>query len=189
MKQAQFISLMSACLRVEEKTIKKTVRTLREAGLFTTGARGVNAPDMTPLDAVRVFIAAVASASPMRSVNDVKYFGKMVPALSGEVPDDTAALGINGQTTLEQFLVSVVENKAPEDACLYGELHVGDDGRASVSVESNQYILQQFYFEEGWKAASALGHVPHDGGIQRSGSCPLMVLHEIGFEMIGWEVD
>ena len=79
MKQAQFITLMSESLGVEEKTIKMIVRNLREAGLFTTGARGVNAPDIQPIDAVRVVIAVVASPSPGKAVRDVKYFGPLKP--------------------------------------------------------------------------------------------------------------
>lgn len=59
------------------KTVTVYARLLKEAGLLTTGARGRNAPDMTPLDAARLTLAMLTTDSPAESVERVKRFGKI----------------------------------------------------------------------------------------------------------------
>lgn len=58
-------------------SVKLYVRELREAGLLTTGARGVNAPHMTTLDAARLVIALLATDKPSECVERVKRFGQL----------------------------------------------------------------------------------------------------------------
>lgn len=53
------------------------VRELRTAGLLTTGARGVNAPAMTTLDAARVLIAFLVSDRPIDAPRTVRDFGAL----------------------------------------------------------------------------------------------------------------
>lgn len=69
--------MIAATFTVEEKTVKVYFRTLREGGLLTTGARGVNAPDMTPLDAARMTIALLACDGPSQAVERVQRFGQL----------------------------------------------------------------------------------------------------------------
>jgi len=59
------------------KTMVTYTRFMKQAGLLTTGARGVNAPHMTPLDAARVTIALLASDTPGQVVDRVKRFGSI----------------------------------------------------------------------------------------------------------------
>ncbi|MBB06342.1 MAG: hypothetical protein CML03_12665 [Pseudooceanicola sp.] len=75
MKSAAFIDAMAHVFDVQHKTMVTYTRFLKEAGLLTTGARGVNAPHMTPLDAARVTIALLASDAPGQAVARVKRFG------------------------------------------------------------------------------------------------------------------
>lgn len=187
MKQAPFISLTAGHLDVGEGSVKKVVRNLRDEKLFTTGPNGRGAPDMVGLDAVRVFIALVASNSPSRAVRDVQYFGALKPDLREAHPDDTEALGIDAETTLEQTLLSIVENRCPPNL-LWGELNLRDDGFAAISCNSKQPIYQEFYAKDRAARRSA-GFASRLSVIKREGTAPLGCLHEIGFELIGWEVD
>ncbi|WP_157982053.1 hypothetical protein [Oceanicella sp. SM1341] len=57
--------------------MKTVARFLKEAGLLTTGARGVNAPDMTARDAGRMTIALLGSDRPGRAVETVSAFGAL----------------------------------------------------------------------------------------------------------------
>ncbi|MEY8827666.1 hypothetical protein AB9K34_04485 [Sedimentitalea sp. XS_ASV28] len=75
MKSTAFIEAMAFELSVPQKTMVTYTRFLKEAGLLTTGARGVNAPHMTPLDAARVTIALLVSDTPGQAVERVKRFG------------------------------------------------------------------------------------------------------------------
>jgi hypothetical protein len=61
--------------RIPESKIALVVRELREAGLLTKGARGVNAARMTPLDAARVLIAVLVSDRPTDAPKAVRDFG------------------------------------------------------------------------------------------------------------------
>ncbi|MDJ0858638.1 MAG: hypothetical protein QNI90_18710 [Dinoroseobacter sp.] len=203
MKQAQFITLMSESLGVEEKTIRVIVRTLREAGLFTTGARGVNAPDITPLDAVRVVIAVVASTAPSRAVRDVLYFGSLKPDRREERTDYTKALGLDPDKTLEETLLDCMEDRFPDDAIIGGYIHLTDRGDAHIHIAHG---WQGYHQREQWQSIND-GFASYDRSrrkaaieaseaidriwntkVNRSAEFPLEGLCQIGSEMIGWEV-
>lgn len=77
MKSGPFIKMIAAAFTVEEKTVTVYARALKEAGLLTSGARGVNAPDMTPLDAARMTIALLACDGPSQAVERVRRFGQI----------------------------------------------------------------------------------------------------------------
>jgi hypothetical protein len=77
MKSASFISAMAHVFNVPHKTMVTYDRFLKEGGLLTTGARGVNAPHMTPLDAARVTIALLSTETPGQAVERVKRFGTL----------------------------------------------------------------------------------------------------------------
>lgn len=202
MKKSQFISLMSESLGVEEKTIGTIVRMLREAGLFTTGARGVNAPDMTTLDAVRVVLAVVASPFPHRAVRDVKYFGSLKPDLRVGIARESFSKHLNPDATLEEILVQCAENQMPYMALIAGYIELSETGGALLNFDSAWYpyhqreqlaaILAKHDDEaamrrahEAWEAGARIANVKVD----RSAKFHLERLHQIGFEILGWEVD
>lgn len=60
-----------------EDSVGVYIRKLREAGLFTTGARGVNAPATTPLDAARTLIAILGSEQSTRAAEIAQDFGRL----------------------------------------------------------------------------------------------------------------
>ncbi|MDP2087727.1 MAG: hypothetical protein Q8K20_21235 [Gemmobacter sp.] len=60
-----------------ESTATDYARRLKEAGLLSTGARGVNAPEMTPLDAARFLLAVLTTPSPAQCVERVQRFGQI----------------------------------------------------------------------------------------------------------------
>lgn len=65
-------------MRIPEQTAEVTMRIIREAGMMTTGARGVNAPDMTYLDAARTLIAQIVEDNPgRRATGHVMQFGRL----------------------------------------------------------------------------------------------------------------
>ena len=206
MKQAQFITLMSESLGVEEKTIRLIVRTLREAGLFTTGARGVNAPDITPLDAVRVVIAVVASPSPGRAVRDVKYFGALKPDRRDEEAASYWGLHwVDEEKTLESTLLDCLSNRVPYEEIFTGVLHLSERGEAHIVTDSGR---QDFHQREQWQAVIAEYSASNDNPknqavleaweamhrisntkVNRSAEISLAEMYQIGFEIVGWEVD
>lgn len=70
MKAGQLVNITSEAMEVPESAVRITMRNIREAGMLTSGARGVNAPDMTYLDAARVLIAQIADDNPGRRAPD-----------------------------------------------------------------------------------------------------------------------
>jgi hypothetical protein len=62
----------------EEAYVSGVARYLREAGLLTQGARGVNAPHALPLDAARLLIALMAGGKAKDAATVVRDFGPMV---------------------------------------------------------------------------------------------------------------
>lgn len=104
MKSGPFIKLVSASYKVEEKTVTMYARLLKNAGLFSMGARGINAPDMTPLDSARITIALLATDRPARCVERVRRFGALRYQPTRSQGPHPAALGICEGVTLEAVL-------------------------------------------------------------------------------------
>lgn len=107
MRSRAFIFLVAEAYAVEPKTVTIYARLLKEAGLLTSGARGVNAPDMTPLDAARITIALLATDKPGRCVEMLKRFA-LLPYIaglsSGAHPD---VWGISEGASLERVLTNL----------------------------------------------------------------------------------
>lgn len=77
MKSAAFNQMLAKELSMPEATVIIFARRLKEAGLLTTGARGRNAPEMTPMDAARMTIAMLTSDSALHCVDHVQRFGQI----------------------------------------------------------------------------------------------------------------
>ena len=76
MKHKAFTQIVASSCRIPQKTVALFVRHLKEAGLLTTGARGVNAPEMTTRDMARMVVALLATDRPNEAVAMVRRYGK-----------------------------------------------------------------------------------------------------------------
>lgn len=82
-------------------------RLLKEAGLITSGIRGVNAPHMHPRDAVRLTIALLATGTAAHAVRLYHRFASMtflVNRSNGPHPD---CFGVQDEATLEAVLLQM----------------------------------------------------------------------------------
>lgn len=106
MQKGPFIKFIADALAEDEKTVAIYVRELLNAGLLTTGARGVNAPHMLPLDAARVVTALLATDRPSQAVEMVKRYG----AMRAKADDASGYLAqlLADNPTLEQVMVRVI---------------------------------------------------------------------------------
>lgn len=77
MKQGKFITAISEAYRISYGTVRLFVRELNKAGLLTSGAHGVNAPDMTALDAARMTIAILGTDKPTQAAQAVETYGNL----------------------------------------------------------------------------------------------------------------
>ncbi|WP_234050738.1 MULTISPECIES: hypothetical protein [unclassified Xanthobacter] len=73
----QLVKAIAEATGVPEATVAVYTRVLRESGLITSGARGVNAPKMTTLDAARVLLAMIITDKPSRAAEAVSDFGSL----------------------------------------------------------------------------------------------------------------
>lgn len=73
MRIGPLISLISSTFGVPEATVIVIARALREAGWLTSGARGVNAPQMTSRDASRLSLALLTGESPASVVEEFEF--------------------------------------------------------------------------------------------------------------------
>lgn len=123
MQLGPFIQSISDNFGCDPSHVRQICRALREAGLLTTGARGVNAPHMTTLDAARVTIAVLAGSIPTTAVEEVRYWGELqVGAVRiGAVtrPGPYRATGPGEDETLENAVASIFK--------LYGDDKVVSD--------------------------------------------------------------
>lgn len=77
MKSAAFNKMIAHALTTPEASVINFARRLKEAGLLTTGARGRNAPEMTPMDAARLTLAILTTDSPLHCIERVLRFGQI----------------------------------------------------------------------------------------------------------------
>jgi len=75
MQSGPFIAATSAIYKVAAPTVREFARILKANELFSTGARGVNAPHMTPLDAARITLALLGTERPSQAAEVVRKFG------------------------------------------------------------------------------------------------------------------
>lgn len=99
MKHKAFTEIVAHSTEVPEKTVALFARTLKSAGLLTSGARGVNAPEMTPMDLARLLIALCATDRPKDAVEEVNWYRNLPCAEGGKV---TMQKYKNGQPTEER---------------------------------------------------------------------------------------
>lgn len=76
MKHNAFTELVAHATAVPHKTVAVFARNLKSAGLLTSGARGVNAPEMTLLDLTRMLIALCATDRPSDAVEMANRYCK-----------------------------------------------------------------------------------------------------------------
>lgn len=107
MKPGMFNKMIAEAYRVEEKTVVVFTRALKEEGLLTTGARGVNAPDMIPRDASRTTIALLATDKPTRAAEMVRRFGGLLYVPSKSSGDHPPEFGIRDGITFEEVLTAI----------------------------------------------------------------------------------
>lgn len=106
MQKGPFIKFIADALAEDEKTVAIYVRELLNAGLLTTGARGVNAPHMLPLDAGRVITALLATDKPSQAVEVVQRYG----AMRAKADDASGYLAhlLADNPTFEQVMVRII---------------------------------------------------------------------------------
>jgi hypothetical protein len=119
MTPGQLVKAMSIALDVPEEVVVQHDRNLVVAGLRTTGARGRNAPHVTPLDAARLFVATLGSVRTKDSVQTVKIFEKAIvspgPDRSGGVADIAIQKLPTGHNLIEGLAAVIAEASQPID--------------------------------------------------------------------------
>ena len=73
MRIGPFIHLISTTYGLPESSVAFVARVMREAGWLTTGARGVNAPEMTATDAARLTLALLSGQPPGTAVSEFEF--------------------------------------------------------------------------------------------------------------------
>jgi hypothetical protein len=79
----QLVSDLAIRYGLDDRTLAGKARALREAGLLTSGAHGVNAPAGTSLDAARLLLAVLADGRTTTVVDDVRYLATLPARTDG----------------------------------------------------------------------------------------------------------
>lgn len=102
MKLKHFLEITSNTLGVEVAALRVLARALREGGFFSTGARGVNAPDLAPEDATAMVLCLLMDCGPKVAAERLaRVAGRKASAHSDGLGADVgAALGLSDGSTL-----------------------------------------------------------------------------------------
>jgi len=77
MRIGPLTSLLASTYGIPEPTVTLVARSMREAGLLTTGARGVNAPEMTMKDVARLTLALMSGEPPSKVVEEFRMIASL----------------------------------------------------------------------------------------------------------------
>lgn len=163
MKSGPLIKLIAQSLDVEAGTVKVIARTLREAGWLTTGARGVNAPDMAPRDGARLLIAILTGAPPSRVLSDFQAYRALEvhPSFSEEAEQVKKLLQCENLCVFEDFLEAIINGLVEDPVHFRDAIKLGDflnikitfnDKIETISLEINEELLKFYNFEKVRKA-------------------------------------
>ena len=146
MKSSAFIKIVADAYQVEVKTVTLYARFMKEAGLITSGARGVNAPHMHPRDAVRLTIALLATGTAAHAVRMYQRFAGMTYQPDRSPGPHPASLGVCEGATLELVLLRMfatdvlsegVEGGNPFECAPYLELQ---ENRRIATIEHSPLV-------------------------------------------------
>lgn len=117
MKHKAFTEIVAHSTQIPEKTVAVYVRFLKAAGLLTSGARGVNAPEMTTRDLARILIALCSTDRPSDAVEAVNWYRELPCAEGGTI---TMGKLKNGTVTDEHIELFTVDAGDPLEAIMEG---------------------------------------------------------------------
>lgn len=158
MKSSAFIKIVAEAYRVEEKTVTLYARFMKEAGLITSGARGVNAPHMHPRDAVRLTIALLATGTAAHAVRMYQRFAGMTYQPDRSTGPHPASLGVHEGATLESVLLHMfttdmfpegVEGGGPFECAPYLELQ---ENQRIATIEHSPLVAGEYVHGERQRA-------------------------------------
>ena len=100
-----FITLLSETYGLPESSVAAVARVMREAGWLTTGARGVNAPEMTFVDAARLTLALLSGQPPSKVVEEFEFLRCLEATSPPPASGFTAGSGLDKAHCLEDALI------------------------------------------------------------------------------------
>lgn len=124
----KFVTLVAAALGLPVPTVVLYDRYLVEAGLRTKGARGVNAPSVTPRDAAHLITAILGAGEVVSAVATIKRYRATRPARFPARSENFAKCGIKELVRLaadhsfvdglEGLFAAVVDDSLPESSVI-----------------------------------------------------------------------
>jgi hypothetical protein len=100
-----FITLLSETYGLPESSVAAVARVMREAGWLTTGARGVNAPEMTYVDAARLTLALLSGEPPSKVVEEFEFLRSLEAKAPPPASGFTTGSGLDKAHCLEDALI------------------------------------------------------------------------------------
>ena len=105
MRMGPFISLVSETYCLPENSVAVVARVMREAGWLTTGARGVNAPEMTAVDAARLTLALLSGETPGKVVGEYEALRSLEASFTPPDSGFNSGSGLDQPHCLEDALI------------------------------------------------------------------------------------
>ena len=138
MKSGPFAHVVARLLRLDPQSVTVAARHLKSAGLMATGARGVNAPEMTGADLAALLLSLLATDRPAWAADMLnRYKGfqlsapSMAQAVGSRLPDP--------DHTLLDFLNLICDPSFPLDPD--HEFTVRAVATSHVEVEGGEWTL------------------------------------------------
>jgi hypothetical protein len=150
---------IAAATGIAHQTVEVYFRKLREAELLTTGARGVNAAQMKPLDAARILISVLISDRPVDAPDAVRDFGQLVREGEPIGPWPNLDLAVSSVARFENTLANLIQalaNSAAPPVIIRVFAHIDEYLRCVIGIDETAISFHPHdYYELDRKFASS----------------------------------
>jgi hypothetical protein len=143
MTPGQLVSAVSIALDVPHETVVVHDRNLSVAGLRTKGARGRNAPAVTPLDAARLVTAILGSSRVVDSVETVRAF-ELVAFVETTFTGTEEIAGKKEEYEREKSSILAIMGLPPQHSFIEGLAGLISGAGGPPPSGNPELLLQQF---------------------------------------------
>jgi hypothetical protein len=191
MKAGELRMRAAKALKVDDATVRNAMIAIRTAGFLTTGARGVNAPEMQPIDAARVILALVAQEQPGARAAET---ARAAAAMMCDAPDEAGPFclrdvaGLRPPFALDVALAALISALAhdagkPAVAAAFGRTRDGDVTPPGIEVEiSTEGLAVLRMGPAGDECHGRYAFAPPPGPAR--GARPFDLRHDLGVERV-----
>lgn len=125
MNRTAFIKLLETFTKVDKQVLDRIGGSLRKKGMLSVGGRGLNAPDLTPVDAANIIIGLLSSDNASQAGQTVQDVSEWQTDGGKKLGEAIASIFSSPEIALKVSYISVFRN-FPEATVAWSKMDPGN---------------------------------------------------------------